>query len=247
MRALYIPVLPRNPELRPERSQPATVLGAKVFGWNALCALLTYGTYDTYFVPGFTDQQRNELIADGLPPDNANRLVSVPVGSELLANDYDQLVLTTMGPELRTLAVRHKLQRYDAPLCGFIHSINSARTVFNILQQYFTGLCECDLLLCSSRAGMKTIQVYTDEIDQLLPSNIRYRARRVLVPLGVTIPSLDYGDRFLLRQRLALTPDHTIGLYFGRLSQMSKADLGPLLLALSVLSRRVTGLHLGRL
>jgi len=91
---------------------------------------------------------------------------------------------------------------------------------------------------------MKTIQVYTDEIDQLLPSNIRYRARRVLVPLGVTIPSLDYGDRFLLRQRLALTPDHTIGLYFGRLSQMSKADLGPLLLALSVLSRRVTGLHL---
>ena len=91
---------------------------------------------------------------------------------------------------------------------------------------------------------MKTIQVYIDEIDQLLPPNIRYQARRVLVPLGVRIPTLDYRDRVLLRQRLALAPEHTIALFFGRLSQMSKADLGPLLLALSVLSRRGTVFHL---
>jgi len=245
MRALYIPVLPKNPELRPKQSDPTTVTGAKVFGWNALCALLTYGTYDNYFVPGFTDQQKNELIADGLTPDNANRLVPFPFGNKSLASDSDQLVLATMGPELRTLAaIRHKLQRYDAPLCGLIHSVNSARTMFNILQQYFAGLCEWDLLLCSSRAGMKTIEVYIEEIDRWLPPNIRYRARRVLVPLGVTIPTVDHRDRNLLRQRLALAPEHTIALFFGRLSQMSKADLGPLLLALSVLSRRNTVFHL---
>ncbi len=245
MKALYIPVLPRNPELRPKQSNSTTVLGAMVFGWNALCALLTYGTYDTYFVPGFTDQQKNELIADGLTPDNANRLVAVPSGSKSLANDSDQLVLATMGPELRTLAtIRHKLQRYDVPLCGFIHSINSARMVFNILQQYFAGLTEYDLLLCSSRAGMKTIEVYIEEIDQWLPPNIRYRARRVLVPLGVRIPAVDPTDRVLLRQRLALAPEHTIALFFGRLSQMSKGDLGPLLLALSILLRRGTAFHL---
>ena len=207
MRALYIPVLPRNPELRPKQSGPSTVMGAKVFRWNALCALLTYGTYDTYFVPGFTDQQKNELIADGLTPDNANRLASFALGDKSLANTSDQLVLATMGPELRALsAIRHKLQRYDAPLCGSIHSVNSVPTVFNILQQYFAGLCKHDLLLCSSRAGMKTIQAYIDEIDQLLPPNIRYRARRILVPLGVRIPTVDDGDRALLRQRLALAP-----------------------------------------
>src|ERR1700721_1929562 len=214
MRALYIPVLPRNPETR--QSDATTVMGARVFGWNALCALLTYGTYDTYFVPGFTDQQKNDLIADGLTPDSVNRLVPIPLGNKSLADDSDQLVLATMGPELRTLAgVRHKLRRYDAPLCGLIHSINSARTVFNILQQYFAGLCECDLLLCSSRAGMKTIQVYIEEIDHLLPPTIRYRARRVLVPLGIRIPTVDHRDRVLLRQRLALEPEHTIALFFG--------------------------------
>jgi len=245
MRALYIPALPRNPELHPKQNQPGPVLGARVFGWNALCALLTYGTYDTYFVPGFTDQQKNELITDGLTPDNANRLVTAPLGNNSLANDADQLVLATMGPELRTLAtIRHKLKQHDVPLCGFIHSINSARMVFNILQQYFAGLCECDLLLCSSRAGMKTIQIYIEEIDQLLPSSIRYQARRVLVPLGVRIPAVDQRDRVVLRQRLALAPEHAIALFFGRLSQMSKADLGPLLLALSVLSRRGTVFHM---
>jgi D-inositol-3-phosphate glycosyltransferase len=77
-----------------------------------------------------------------------------------------------------------------------------------------------------------------------LPPDVRYRARRILVPLGVYVPTVDHNDRVVLRQRLALGPDHCIGLYFGRLSQMSKADLGPLLLALSVLSRRGTALHL---
>jgi D-inositol-3-phosphate glycosyltransferase len=245
MRALYIPVVPRNPELRLKQRDPTAVTGASVFGWNALCALLTYGTYDTYFVPGFTDQQKNDLIADGLTPDNANRLVPFPLGNKSLANDSDHLVLATMGPELRNLAaIRHKLQRYDAPLCGFIHSVNSARWMFNILQQYFAGLTEYDLLLCSSGAGMKTIQVYIEEIDRLLPTNIRYRARRVLVPLGVRIPTVDPTDRVRLRQRLGLAPENTIALFFGRLSQMSKADLGPLLLALSLLSRRGTVFHL---
>jgi D-inositol-3-phosphate glycosyltransferase len=245
MKALYIPVFLRNPELRPNQSHPSTVLGAKVFGWTALCALLTYGTYDKYLVPGFTDRQRNELIADGLAPDSADRLAPIPAGNKWPTDDSDQLVLATMGPELRTLAaIRHRLQFDGAPLCGFIHSINSSRMAFNILQQYFAGLREYDLLLCSSRAGMRTIETYLESIDQLLPPNVRYRARRVLVPLGVSIPTVDHKDRLVLRQRLALGPDHTIALYFGRLSQMSKADLGPLLLALSVLSRRGTVLHL---
>ena len=91
---------------------------------------------------------------------------------------------------------------------------------------------------------MKTIETYLESIDLLLPPDVRYRARRVLVPLGVNIPTEDLKDRFTLRERLALAPDQTICLYFGRLSQMSKADLGPLLLALSVLSRRGTVLHL---
>src|SRR6266436_282637 len=245
MRALYLPSLPRNPERHQEQWDQTTVMGAKVFGWSALCALLEYGTYDAYFVPWLTDQKKEELIADGLTADRVKRLVAVPTGSKLPITNSDEVVLTTFDPQLRTLTtIRRKLQRHNAPVCGFIHSINSERVVFAILQQYFAGLCEADLLFCSSRAGMRTIEVYIEEIGRLLPQNTAYRPRRVLVPLGVTIPTLEQEHRINLRQRLNIGTDETITLFFGRLSQMSKGDLGPLLIALSSLSCREISTHL---
>src|SRR2546429_1144710 len=245
MRALYLPSLPRNPERHQEQWDQTTVMGARVFGWTALCALLEYGTYDAYFVPEISDQQKDELIADGLTADSVKRLVAVPIGSKLPITNSDQLVLTTFDPQLRTLATtRRKLQRPDAPVCGLIHSINSERVVFAVLQHYFAGLCEADLLFCSSRAGMRTIDVYIEEVGRLLLPNITYRPRRVLVPLGVTIPLLEPEHRINLRQLLNIGAQETITLFFGRLSQMSKGDLGPMLIALSLLSRRETNTHL---
>lgn len=245
MRALYIPDLPRNPERCQEKRDPTTIMGSRIFGWSALCALLEYGTYGAYFVPGFTEANKEELCADGLSADSVKRLVSVPVGGKLPVSASAQVLLLTLGPQLRTLAVlRQKLQRYDAPLCGLIHSINSDRIVFAILHQCFAGLCEADLLLCSSRAGMKTIEIYIEEIGRLLPTTIQYRARRVLVPLGVMIPTPEPEHRINLRQRLNIASEETIALFFGRLSQMSKGDLGPLLVALSILSRKEIRVHL---
>ena len=245
MRALYLHNLPRNPERRQEGQHQTTVMGASVFGWNALCALLEHGTYDAYFVAGLTDQKKEELVGDGLTVESVKRLVAIPLGSRLPIKGSDQVVLMTLDPHMRPLGtLRQKLRRPDAPVCGLIHSINSERVRFGILQQYFSGLCEADLLLCSSRAGMRTIEVYIEEIGRLLPASITYRPRRALVPLGVTIPPLDPEHRITLRQRLNIGAEDNIALFFGRLSQMSKGDLGPLLVALSMLSRRETHIHL---
>src|SRR5882762_1862490 len=245
MRALYIPNLARNPERHQERRDQTTVMGAKVFGWSAMCALLKYGTYDAYFVPGLTDQKKEELIADGLTTDNVKRLVGVPMGSKLPITNSDQVVLTTFDPQLRTLATtRRKLQRNDAPICGLIHSINSERVAFAILQHFFAGLCEADLLFCSSTAGKRTIEVYIEEVGRLLPANTPYRPRRVLVPLGVTIPPLEPKHRINLRRRLNIGAEEPITLFLGRLSQMSKGDMGPLLIALSNVSHSGVSTHL---
>jgi glycosyltransferase involved in cell wall biosynthesis len=220
-------------------------MGARVFGWSALRALLEYGTYDAYFVPELTEHKKEVLIADGLTIDCVKRLVDVPIGSKLPIKDSDQIVLTTLDPQMRTLAtLRRKLKRYDAPVCGLIHSINSERIVFAILQQFFGGLCEADLLLCSSKAGMKTIEVYIEEVGRQLLPGTTYRPRRVLVPLGVTIPTVQPELGVSLRQRLNVGPHENIVLFFGRLSQMSKGDLGPLLVAFSMLSPRETPAHM---
>src|SRR5260370_23331791 len=245
MRAVYVPSLPRNPERHQEQWDQTTVMGARVVGWSALCALLEYGTYGAYFVPGLKDQKKEELIADGLTTASVKRLVAVPIGSKLPIENSDQVVLTTFDPQLRTLAtIRRKFQRYDAPVCGLIHSVNSERVVFAILQHYFAGLCEADLLFCSSGAGMRTIEIYIEEVGRLLPPNTAYRPRRVLVPLGVTIPPLEPEHRINLRRRLNIGAEEIITLFFGRLSQMSKSDLGPLLIALSSLLSREVRTHL---
>jgi len=124
MKALYINQLTENPERLRQRDD-RTIMGAKMFEWSLLCALLEYGTYDTYFAPGVTDQKKDELVADGLTPDNVKRLVPVPLGRPLPIENSDQVVLVIAGRELNILAtLRQKLQRYDAPVCGFIHSIN---------------------------------------------------------------------------------------------------------------------------
>jgi glycosyltransferase involved in cell wall biosynthesis len=244
MKALYINQLSGNPE-RLQGRDGRTIMGAKMFEWSLLCALLKYGTYDTYFAPGVTDQKKDELVADGLTAHSIRRLAPLPLGSPLPVKDSDQVVLVVAGRELNMLAtLRQKLQRYDAPLCGFIHSINSARIAVALLQQCFAGLSEADLLFCSSRAGMKTIDVYIEEIGRLLPPDMRYPARRALVPLGVEVPTVDQEASGTLRQRLNVESACSIALYFGRLSQTSKCDLGPLLVALSHLLGRGNSLHL---
>src|SRR5712664_48705 len=232
MKALYINQLSGNPE-RLQGRDDQTVTGAKVFEWNLLCALLEYGTYDTYFAPGVTDQKKEELVAEGLPVHSVRRLVSSPLGSTLPVGDSDQVVLVSAGRHLDIVAsLRQKLQRYNAPVCGFIHAINSPRVAFALLQQCFVGLSESDLLFCSSRAGMKTIDVYIDEIGRLLSADLHFPARRALVPLGVKIPNVEQQARGALRRRLNIELESSIALYFGRLSQTSKGDLGPLVVVL---------------
>src|SRR5260370_34603711 len=117
MRALYIRAIPRNPEQRQQERDSATIVGAKTFGWSALCALLQYGTYAAYFAPGLTNERNEELTADGRIRDSMKRLVPVAPGNKFLVEDCDELVLTTLGPELLTLApIARKHLRDTAPI-----------------------------------------------------------------------------------------------------------------------------------
>src|SRR5437588_1479222 len=245
MKALYLDELCGNPE-RPQQNGSQTVMGSKVFEWNLLYALLEHGTYDVYFAPGVTEQVKNDLALDGLTEDSIGRLTPVPLGGPLPATDTDQLVFLTAGRHLDLLAtLRGRMRRYDAPVSGFIHSINSPRIALALLQQCFVGLTKADILFCSSRAGMKTINGYLDEIASFLPG-IEYSARRIVVPLGVRVPSVQPEARSLLQQKskAEIKKEDCVALYLGRLSQTSKCDLGPLLVAFSQLRARGTKLRL---
>ncbi len=244
MKALYIDQVAGNPE-SPHTKNGQTIKGAGVFEWNLLSALLEHGTYDAYFAPGLTEEKRQALAQEGLSADSVRRLVPVPLWGPLPIKTEDKVVLLTAGRFLNALAgIRQKLKQFNAPVCGFVHSINSPRIAFALLQQCFAGLSGADLLLCSSRAGMKTIDTYINEINGFLPLELHYPARRALVPLGVKLPSTKQTTGGTLRQKFSLETDACIALYFGRLSQTSKCDLGPLLVAFSQLLRKGKSLYL---
>ena len=244
MKALHLDQVSASPELLREKDQQP-IKGADVFGWSLLCALLEYGTYDAYLAQGLSEKQKQFLLESNLRTEYIKRLIPVPFGSPLPVGDSDQLVFLTAGRYLNALATaRQKWKRCDAPVCGFIHSINSVRIALALLQQCFVGLSEADLLLCSSKAGMRAIDVYVDEINCMLPRELRYPARRVLVPLGVDIPTVQQEAGNSLRQKLDIDRNTSIAMYFGRLSQGSKCDLGPLLVALSQLVARSKKLYL---
>src|SRR3989440_628951 len=227
MKALYIDQVSANPESLQKKGHQ-TIKGADIFEWNLLSALLEYGTYDAYFARGLTEEKKQALLDGGLPQDSIKRLVPAPLGGQLPFEDSDHVVFLTAGRYLNALAaVRQKLKQYDAPVCGFIHSINSVRIALALLQQCFAGLSEADLLFCSSLAGMKAIDIYVDEINRLLPPDVHYPVRRALVPLGVNIPAVEQGAGDGLRQRLNIEREVGIALYFGHLAQASKCDLGP--------------------
>jgi glycosyltransferase involved in cell wall biosynthesis len=244
MKVLHLDQINANPESSQQKTHQ-TVKGADVFEWNLLCALLEYGTYDKYLTAGLTEEKKQALVDGGLASDKVKRLLSSPVGTPLPVADSDQLVFVTAGRYLNALgATREKWRRYDAPACGFIHSINSPRIALALLQQCFVGLSQADLLLCSSRAGMKTINVYIEEINGLLQKELHYPVRRVVVPLGVYTPGPYLEAQSSLRHKLNIEGRAAIALYFGRLSRASKCDLGPLLVALSQLLKRGKKLHL---
>src|SRR2546430_5095460 len=244
MKVLHLDQVSANPEVLEEKNR-RTIKGADIFAWNLLCALLEYGTYDAYLAQGLTEEKKQILMEGGLTADNLKRLVPTPFGRLLPVKDSDQIVFLTAGRFLNALGtVREKWKRYDAPACGFIHSINSPRIALALLQQCFAGLSEADLLLCSSLAGMKAIDIYIDEINSLLPPDLHYPARRELVPLGVNTTDPMQGADDSLRRRLDIEREVGIALYFGRLAQASKCDLGPLLVALSQLLRKGKNLHL---
>src|SRR5438874_5503287 len=139
MKALHFDQVSQNTETLQKKNNQ-TIKGADIFGWNLLFALLEYGTYDAYFAQGLTEEKKQLLLEGGLTAGHIQRLIAVPFGKPLPVKESDQLVFLTAGRYLNALAaMRQKVKRYDAPVCGFIHSINSPRIALAMLQQ-----CKCN-------------------------------------------------------------------------------------------------------
>jgi D-inositol-3-phosphate glycosyltransferase len=115
------------------------------------------------------------------------------------------------------------------------------------LHQYYLPLLIDDLqpydsFICTSRAAKaaceRLLANVKEDFDRAHGTNLAYRGRIDVLPLGVDTDRYAPGDKAALRAQLGIAADEIVLLWHGRLSAADKADLLPLLRVFKSLVRK---------
>ena len=152
------------------------------------------------------------------------------------------------GPDLGKLAwKRNGRDPVAYSLTGVTHTICTHRVMDSIGELLTAPVQEWDALICTSPAVKQGVDNILADYAQYLAERfgappVRARAQLPVIPLGVDCDALEPGpgtkkSRRELRQRLKISRDELVVLFFGRLSYHAKAHPLPMYVALEAASR----------
>ena len=120
-------------------------------------------------------------------------------------------------------AMRNRYSRKIFPITGIIHSLSYAKYPVAFLKHLWPGTTRRDSIVCTSRAGMETVQRYFDCLREGFGLTEASHPAPVLtrIPLGVNAEHFTPGE--------VQTSGPVRLLVFGRISHASKMDLVPLI------------------
>ena len=145
------------------------------------------------------------------------------------------------GPELLNLAMARSYLPFAAPICSLLHAVRWDSLFSNYNQ--ILGFCEPqDALVATSHAGRKAVELILGESRQ----NVARQCGRDFkgnhpglmikqIPLGVDENVFSPHSQQEARQKFGIPLEATVLLYLGRLTERFKADLEPLIIAVSQL------------
>jgi D-inositol-3-phosphate glycosyltransferase len=151
------------------------------------------------------------------------------------------------GPELLNLAMARSYLPFAAPICSLLHAVRWDMLFANYNQ--ILSFCEpCDALVATSHAGRKAVELILEESKQ----NLTQRFGRDFdgnhsglmikqIPLGVDENVFGFQSQMEARQKFGIPLEATVLLYLGRLTEQFKADLEPLIIAVSQLVKNGIG------
>lgn len=221
-----------------ETSPSSLKMGRLVANFEFLRALLTYGTFDEYriFCPS-TDAR--QMLEDSLAPDLKTR-VSLSHQVELLnalrEEDFSAFHLGDWHHYLPKLArLRSRNATRPFPLTGPIHSLDGEGTFEHVAGLLRAPVEAWDAVICSSTEGLRTFRRMMDAVRELEELPPGPEPRLAHIPLGVPVSGFEARDHAQARAALGLPEDAVCFLYLGRVSIVTKGDLGSLLYAFRVL------------
>ena len=145
------------------------------------------------------------------------------------------------GPELLNLAMARSYLPFAAPICSLLHAVRWDTLFANYNQ--ILSFCEpWDALVATSDAGRQAVELILEESKQ----NLAQRFGNDLdgnhsglmikqIPLGVDENVFSPQSQTAARQKFGIPLEATVLLYLGRLTERFKADLEPLIIAVSQL------------
>lgn len=152
------------------------------------------------------------------------------------------------GPDLGRLAWKRSGDDPTAySLTGVTHTICTHRVMESIGELLTAPVQEWDALICTSPAVRQGVGNVLEDYGRYLGERfgaapVRTRAQLPVIPLGVDCDALEPGpgakkSRRLLRERLGISKNELVVLFFGRLSFHAKAHPLPMYLGLEQASR----------
>lgn len=226
------PIVEENKE---SYANKVTILGAKVAGAEFVKALLTYGTYDRYYILWDTSDSvsvaQNRL--EKYP--NHERIQIIPVEHFANLRGVDKMLLFKGSPRIHDLAHFRRFQGKPYwPIIGVTHTLSYPEELIYNLTALFEELYAYDAIICTSRSGQAAIknifQHLSDQIKSRIGVALKFPGQFPVIPLGVDTNTYRPRDKSEARLTLNLPLDHTIFLYFGRFSTIDKMDFFPLFL-----------------
>lgn len=205
------------------------ITGQKAYAMSVGRALLEHGTFDEYYFIGGAGAS-----ARGAAADPRLRLLS-PTQLPSLAGLERLVIMSTVADMYQLLPVRLVLRRPDWPMFGTIHATSGAVLASTLLSFLIDPYYAHDALACSTRSGRRVVERQLEGVCERLRAagfpHPRSPVALPVIPIGVETSQFQRVEREAARAKLDLPREPVVMLYFGRFSQMTKADLGPLLLA----------------
>ncbi len=238
MKALYIAPLPEDIEHKKDQNvSNHTVMGARIYHWEALTSIIRYSGFDKIFLPKNATLRYTPYEDMPLYQENRDRIGFLEDHELVQLAAYDEAVISYLVPTLADAARRRRLTgRCSIPVTGIIHSIHHSSQPMNVFEILAASPRSYDAMICSSRAGrdayQKFIKLVQARVHETGATGFDCRFQLPLIPLGVHVNSFAGPASNNIRTLLGLD-DAIVVLYFGRLSEMSKADLVPLIFAFS--------------
>jgi len=243
MRALYFPLIPRDPQLQKQQRPSAfNITGSAVYMAGFFEALVRYSSFDRFYVPDYPRGQQDDPRDSELFAMNPGRIKSLAEHQYSEMRHADHLVMAAPFQSLSGLSrIRRLSRRPRTPITAVIHSINYAQQMASMLELFLSAVEPFDALVCSSTTGRQAIENFQREIQTRLAAaglhGLGSGVSTPVVPLGIETADFGAAPAEPLRAKLAITQEHQVLLYFGRFSASSKADLLPLLIAFADVAR----------